>query len=143
MTQLTEHFSLEELTHSDIALRKGLDNTPNAETIANLTELALVLEQVRDLLGVSIHINSGYRSAKVNAAVGSKETSAHRQGFAADFIAPQFGDPQEICHRIMDSTIGYDQLIYEFQSWVHISVDPRMRQMNLTIDQTGTHQGIA
>jgi len=140
---LSENFTLDELTRSETALRKGLDNTPDAETVANLTELALALEKVRDLLGHPIHINSGYRSAKVNAAVGSKETSAHRHGWAADFVCPAFGTPQEICHAILDSTIDFDQLIWEFGSWVHISIDPRRRRVAMTIDSYGTRTGIA
>ena len=144
---LSSHFSLEELTRSETALRKGLDNTPDAETIANLTELANGLEKVRELCRHAIHISSGYRSLKVNSAIGSKPTSAHVKGFAADFTCPDFGSVSDVCHAIMDSTIDYDQLIREFDTdntgWVHISFDPQMRRMNLTIDNSGTRQGIA
>jgi len=141
--QLSANFSLEELTRSEVAARKGLDNTPDAETVENLRELAAALEQIRALLGHPIHINSGYRSAKVNAAVGSKETSAHRQGYAADFVCPGYGSPREVCHAIMDSTIAYDQCLLEFDAWCHFSVAPAMRRMNLTIDAQGTRNGIA
>lgn len=140
---LSAHFTLQELTRSEIASRKGLDNTPDAETIANLTALASGLEDVRALLGHPIHINSAYRGPKVNSAVGGSKTSAHMKGHAADFVCPGFGTPQEICRAIMDSTIQYDQLIYEFGSWVHISFDPQMRGQKLTIDGAGTRQGIA
>lgn len=140
---LSNHFSLEEFTRSETAARRGLDNTPDAETIEHLKTLASGMEQVRELLGHPIHINSAFRSLKVNSAVGSKPTSAHVKGYAADFVCPEFGDVQQICHAIMDSTIEYDQLIHEFQSWVHISFDPQMRKMNLTIDQHGTRAGIA
>ena len=140
---LSAHFTLEELTRSEVALRKGLDNTPDVETIVNLAELALALEKVRDLLGKPIHINSAYRGPKVNSAVGGSKTSAHMKGYAADFVCPGFGTPQDICHAIMDSTIDYDQLIFEYASWVHFSIDPQMRRMNLTIDSQGTRQGIA
>lgn len=140
---LSPHFTLEELTRSEIALRKGLDNTPDADTIANLTVLALGLEEVRTLLGHPLHINSAYRGPKVNSAVGGSKNSAHMRGYAADFVCPQFGTPQEICRAIMDSTIQYDQLIHEFGAWVHISFDPQMRHMNLTIDSNGTRNGIA
>ena len=141
--QLSANFSLEELTRSEIALRKGLDNTPDAETIANLTELALALEKIRDLLGHPIHINSAYRGPKVNSAVGGSKNSAHMSGHAADFVCPAYGTPQDICHAIMDSTIDYDQLIYEYTSWVHVSFSPEMRHMALTIDSQGTRNGIA
>src|SRR3990167_3933552 len=128
MERLSNNFSLEELTHSETATRKGLDNTPDAETVANLTELALALESVRGLLGCPLHISSGYRSPKVNAAVGGSSSSAHCRGMAADFTAPQFGSPQEICQEIADSPLQFDQLIFE-GTWAHYSIDPRMRQI--------------
>ena len=143
MTQLSAHFTLEELTRSEVASRKGLDNTPDAETIANLTVLALWLEEVRTLLGHPIHINSAYRGPKVNSAVGGSKNSAHMRGYAADFTCAAFGTPQEICHAIMNSTIAFDQIILEFETWVHGSVDPQMRMQTLTIDSQGTRNGIA
>ena len=143
VVNLSNNFTLQELTRSEVALRKNLDNTPDAETVANLTTLALGLEEIRSLLGQPIHINSAYRGPKVNSAVGGSKNSAHMAGYAADFVCPAFGTPQDICHAIMGSTIAYDQLIYEFGSWVHISFDPKMRQQNLTIDAQGTRSGIA
>ena len=140
---LSSHFTLEELTRSETALRKGLDNTPDAETVSNLTVLASGLEEVRALLGQPLHINSAYRGPKVNSAVGGSKNSAHMRGYAADFVCPGFGTPQEICHAIMDSTIQYDQLIHEFNAWVHISFDPQMRGQKLTINAGGTTTGIA
>lgn len=129
--QLTEHFSLEELTHSEIALRKGIDNQPNADQIENLKTLAGTLEKVRELLGHPLHINSAFRGLKLNSAVGGSKTSAHLDGLAADFICPAFGTPQEIAVEIAASNITFDQLIYE-GTWVHISVDPRYRLQVLT-----------
>lgn len=128
---LTPHFTLEELTHSDVAVRKGIDNTPNVDVIENLRSLALALEQVRELLGVPMYVSSGYRSLRTNAAVGGASTSAHVQGLAADFTAPAFGTPIAVCEAISESGIGFDQLIYE-GAWVHLSVDPRHRQQVLT-----------
>jgi hypothetical protein len=143
---LSEHFTLEELTVSEVALRKGIDNTPNAEVIANLTELAGFLEKVRDLLGVPMHINSAYRGPKVNAAVGGSTTSAHMTGQAADFVAPQFGTPQEIAKHIIESEIQFDQLIYE-GTWVHFGIRGDMRRQVLTAHFDGGKatytQGIA
>ena len=141
--QLTNHFSLEEFIRSDVGARRNLDNTPDAETIEHLKETASLMEQVRELLGHPIIITSGYRSLKVNSAIGSKPTSDHVLGYAADFRCPGFGDVTEICHAIMDSTIQYHQLIHEFNSWVHISANPKMAKMNLTIDSQGTRAGIA
>ena len=139
--QLTEHFYLDEFTRSEIASRKGIDNTPNDETVANLTELAHSLERVRALLGKPIFITSGYRSPKVNAAVGSHPGSAHIRGYAADFICPPY-TPKEICQKIAESGIAFDQCIHEFHSWCHFSVDPKMRKMLLTIDRNGQRIGL-
>lgn len=129
--QLSQHFSLEELTHSDLATRKGIDNAPNVDQIENLKTLAGTLEQVRELLGHPIHINSGFRGIKLNAALGGAKASAHLEGLAADFVCPEFGTPQEICIEIAASNITFDQLIQE-GAWVHISVDPRFRLQVLT-----------
>lgn len=131
MTQLSEHFTLEEMSSSEVAIRKGINNTPTADIVANLTELAGFLEQVRSLLGVPMHINSAYRSPKVNAAVGGSSTSAHMTGQAADFVAPAFGTPQDICIEIAASDIQFDQLIYE-GTWVHFGIRGDMRRQVLT-----------
>lgn len=133
---LSEHFTLDEFTHSDIAIRKGLDNSPPADITANLTELADHLEKVRDLLGVPLHVNSAYRSPKVNAAVGGSSTSAHMTGQAVDFTAPTFGTPQEIAIEIAASDIQFDQLIYE-GTWVHFSIRGDMRRQILTAHFNG------
>jgi hypothetical protein len=131
VTQLSEHFSLEEMTSSEVAIRKGIDNTPSAEVVANLTELAMALEKVRSLLGVPMHINSAYRSPKANAAVGGSSTSAHMTGQAADFVAPQCGTPQDIAQKIAASDIAFDQLIYE-GTWLHFGIRGDMRRQVLT-----------
>lgn len=119
MTQLSAHFSLEELIATQ---HRGIDNTPAPEVIENLRHLAVTLEEVRDLLG-PLHINSGYRSAELNKAVGGQPTSQHCQGLAADFIAPRFS-LQEATRRIRAQHIVFDQLIYEFGAWIHISRPP-------------------
>lgn len=131
MTKLSAHFTLEELTLSQEALRKGLDNTPSPAITQNLTTVAQGLEKVRAVLDDHpISISSGYRSPAVNVAVGGSLKSAHCQGFAADFTCDGFGTPLEICRAIMKSDIAYDQLIFE-GSWVHLSFAPTMRQENL------------
>jgi len=126
--QISSHFTLEELTLSNTAVRLGIDNSPTQIVIDNLTTLARGLEEVRLKLGVPMHINSGYRCAKLNAAVHGVPTSAHISGFAADFIAPEFGTPAEIVHAIAESSIQFDQLIVECNAWVHISFAPAMRR---------------
>ena len=136
---LSDHFTLEELIATS---HREFDNTPNATEIANLTRLAAVLEQVKTLLGGKpIMINSGFRSKQVNDSVGSKDTSQHRIGCAADIRVPGM-TPDEVVKAIIASDIGYDQIIREFNSWTHISV-PDMpsrppRKQALIIDKAGT-----
>ena len=136
---LSEHFTLEELTATS---HREFDNTPNATEIANLTRLAAMLEQVKTLLGGKpVMINSGFRSKQVNDSVGSKDTSQHRIGCAADIRVPGM-TPNEVVKAIMASDIGYDQLIREFDSWTHISVPNTLstapRKQALIIDKAGT-----
>lgn len=139
--KLTENFSLEELTQSEIGARKGLDNTPNATEIANLVRTALLLEQVRALIKKPIIVNSAFRSKAVNDAVGSKDTSQHRIGCAADIRVPGM-TPKQVVEACIKAGIPYDQVIEEFSSWTHISV-PDMpsrppRRQALIIDKAGT-----
>lgn len=130
---LSEHFSLAELTFSATAARLGIVNVPNSQIVERLRRLASALEQVRDLLGHPIHVTSGYRSVALNAHVpGSSDTSAHTLGWAADFQCPGFGPPREVCEAISRSSLGFDQLIYEYAAWTHLSVDPRRRRQVLT-----------
>ena len=139
--KLTSNFSLEEMTVSEIAERKGLDNTPNAPEIANLMRTAALLEQVRSLINKPIIVNSAFRSKAVNDAVGSKDTSQHRIGCAADIRVPGM-TPKQVVEAIMKSDIPYDQIIREFDSWTHISVPDSAarppRKQALIIDRNGT-----
>lgn len=142
MTQLSPHFSLEEMTHSDVAVRNGWDNTPDEATTVNLTRLAEFLERVKVLLdNKPIMINSAYRSKQVNDAVGSKDTSQHRLGCAADIRVPGM-TPDQVTQAIKSSDLPFDQVIREFDSWTHVSVPNREgeqpRGMALIIDKQGT-----
>lgn len=121
-TYLSEHFTLEEATHSDTAIARSINNSAPPELISILRITAAYMEVVRGILGSPITINSFYRSVALNAALGSKETSQHRKGEAVDFVCPAFGTPLAICKRLMalQSIIPYDQLILE-HTWVHIS----------------------
>ena len=119
MTQLSEHFTLEELTHTD---HRDLDNTPDDHEKNNLIRLAKFLEEVKTVLGGKpVMVNSAFRSKAVNDAVGSKDTSQHRVGCAADLRIPGM-TPDEVVKAIIASGIGYDQVIREFDRWTHISV---------------------
>ena len=139
---LTSHFTLEELTFSEVAQRNGWDNKPNDVELANLIRLAKFLETVREVLGSKpIMITSGLRTKKINDAVGSKDTSQHRLGCAVDFKIPGM-TPDEIVTKIVNSSLTYDQVICEFGSWVHISVPnyegDAPRRQALVIDKLGT-----
>jgi len=139
MTILTKNFTLEELTHTD---HRELDNEPNESEKANLMRLAEFLEQVKELLdGKPIMVNSAFRSKQVNDAVGSKDTSQHRIGCAADIRVPGL-TPDQVVKAVMASSLPYDQVIREFDRWTHISVtntpDMKPRKQALIIDKSGT-----
>ena len=139
--QLSEHFSLAELTASEIAARKGLENYPTGVELDNLARLAEKLEEVRKVLGKPIMINSAFRSIEVNAAVGGVKSSQHCLGCAADIRVPNM-TPDEVVKAIIASKIQYDQLIREFDSWTHISIpnlpEQTPRNQTLIIDKAGT-----
>lgn len=138
MIYLSPHFTVDELTHSQTAARLGLDNDPGAEVLTALKHTALGLEAVRVRLGgAPILISSGYRSPAVNQAVGGSLASQHMRGEAVDFTAPGFGNPRQIVDALADSSVPYDQLILEFNSWVHISFAARPRHLALIIDRAG------
>src|ERR1051325_8425715 len=91
--QLTEHFSLEELIASEVAARKGIDNTPPDDIVAKLRVLAAGLERVRAVRDGPIHVTSGYRCLALNTAIGGAHDSMHIQGLAADILCPRLGAP--------------------------------------------------
>jgi zinc D-Ala-D-Ala carboxypeptidase len=136
---LTPNFTLEELTHTD---HREFDNLPNADELANLYRLADFLEQVKVVLGGRpIIVNSAFRSAEVNRAVGSSDKSQHRRGCAADIRVPGL-TPDQVVSAIIDAGLPYDQVIREFDRWTHVSIpntdDSAPRAMALIIDKQGT-----
>ena len=132
---MTPHFTLAELTHTD---HRSLDNTPAAAELANLKKLAEFLEVVKTTLGGKpIMINSAFRSKAVNDAVGSKDTSQHRLGLAADFRVPGM-TPDAVVRAIIAANLPYQQLIREFDAWTHISISDKPRRQALIIDRQGT-----
>lgn len=136
---LTNNFTLEEFTTSQEATRKGLDNTPQKGILVNLINTAENMELVRNILnGNPINISSAYRSPAVNFAVGGSKFSQHMDGKAVDFTCPKFGNPETIVRAIKNSVLDYDQLILEFNSWVHISFSSANRRQTLVIDRNGT-----
>ena len=136
---LTPHFTLEELTHTD---HRQYENTPNEAELANLKRLAAFLEEVKTALGGRpVMVNSAFRSKQVNDAVGSKDTSQHRIGCAVDFRVPQL-TPAQVVKAIIASGLPFDQVIREFDRWTHLSIpntpETTPRKQALIIDKTGT-----
>lgn len=136
---LTEHFTLEELTHTD---HRQYDNTPNDAELENLKRLAEFLEEVKTVLGGKpVMVNSAFRSKQVNDAVGSRDSSQHRIGCAVDFRVPQL-TPDQVVRAIITSDLPYDQVIREFNAWTHLSIPnkdgDKPRKQALIIDKQGT-----
>ena len=136
---MTPHFSLAELTTTD---HREFKNEPNPSEIANLQRLAELLEQVKVAIGNKpVMVNSAFRSKQVNDAVGSKDTSQHRVGCAADIRVPGV-TPDAVVKAIIAAKLPFDQLIREFDRWTHISVPNTVgaapRGQVLIIDRAGT-----
>ena len=130
---MTPHFTLAELTHTD---HRSLNNTPNPGELANLQRLAEFLEVVKTTLGGKpVMINSAFRSKAVNDAVGSKDSSHHRLGLAADFRVPGMS-PDAVVRALL--ALPYDQIIREYDAWTHISISDKPRRQALIIDRQGT-----
>jgi len=138
---LSPHFTLEELTRSQIAARRGINNDPTPAILANLKRLAKFLEQVRLLFDEPINVSSGYRNEQVNELVGGAKNSQHLTGLAADFTIRGY-TIDDIVRTIVDSNLQYDQVIAEYGAWVHISIPPidslKPRLQALVIDKSGT-----
>ncbi len=118
---ITAHFTFDEMTVSQLAARDGIDNTPPPAARANLHLLCSALEQVRALFAAPVVISSGFRSTRVNQLIGGSPDSQHVQGLAADFTVIEFS-PREVVRRISESAVPFDQLILEYDRWVHLSV---------------------
>lgn len=136
---LSPNFTLEELTHTD---HREYDNMPNDAELANLVRLAQFLEQVKEAVGGKpVIVNSAFRSAEVNRAVGSTDKSQHRRGCAADIRVVGM-TPNEVVTAIIEADLPYDQVIREFDRWTHVSIpntdEAKPRSMALIIDKSGT-----
>lgn len=155
MTYLTQHFSLEEFTASEKATRKSIDNSLPPELLSAARETALMLERIRDYLRhlsgreVVMLVTSGYRCLALNREIGSGDTSHHVLAAAADFRAPAFGTPTQICMALASqvSLLGIGQLINEYpdaNGWVHVSRLPVDKVVNriITIKRSGTVAGV-
>ena len=128
---LSEHFTLEEATHSDTAIRQGIDNQPSTVQLENMKVAAKNLELVRATTG-ALNVNSWLRLPAVNVAVGGSKVSSHMDGWAIDVSSSKM-TPYQLCQEVKKSGIKFDQMIHEFGRWMHISFAPEMRQQELTI----------
>jgi|TARA_E500000178_G_C16871917_1_gene684831 zinc D-Ala-D-Ala carboxypeptidase len=148
--QLSKHFTLEEFTKSMTATRKGIDNTPGAGDIKNLEDLCYcVLEPVRNKFDRPVRISSGYRSEALCEAIGSKKTSQHAKGQAADFEVP--GIPNIKIAYWIQANCDFDQLILEHycpkdgqKGWIHCSYNEKgsNRKQVLTYDGKTFENGL-
>jgi hypothetical protein len=146
--QLSEHFTLAEMTVSETAARQGLNNTPDADSTANLKRTCAMLEKVRALVGGPIVVTSGYRGPAVNAAVGGSKTSAHMTGRAADTNRPGL-TPRQFAEKVKPKMkeFGIDQMILEFDSWVHLGIarvgeTPRCQILTINNSTGGYVEGL-
>lgn len=147
--KLSTHFTLAELTASNKAVQRGIDNTPPDELLPRMMLLAELLERVRTELDVPVTVTSGYRCQALNMAVGGVTSSDHTQGHAADIVAPGFGTPYQIAKLLapLVSDLGIGQLILEGikgKQWVHVSTHTPEKQSNrvITITDASARLGI-
>lgn len=142
--RLSPNFTLAQLSFSETAVARGIDNRPPPPHVIQLRVLAARLEEVRSLLGAPLHISSAYRSPALNAAVGGVPASRHALGLAVDFTCAHFGSPLDVARAIADSAIGFDQLIHEYGRWVHFGLcapgETSRRQLLTIRDAVGGYQ---
>lgn len=149
---MTPHFTLDEFTRSDVAARRGIANALPVDLVHDAQQTLAMLERIRAQLSqlagrdVPMHISSGYRCPDLNALIGGARNSDHVRAAAADWTAPTFGPPVQICRALapLVGQLQIGQLIHEFGQWVHTSWCLPMRPINrvLTISQAGTVPGI-
>ena len=134
--QISKHLSLAEVSRSETAKRRGINNTPSGEHLENFKKLAEnVFEKVRENFGVPIHISSGYRSKELNKAIGGSATSQHCSGEAIDIDmdGSAHGVTNAQVFNYIKDNLEFDQLIWEFGSdtnpdWVHVSYESTGKQ---------------
>lgn len=128
---LSEHFTLEEATYSETAVRMDIPNQPSEQQLENMKKAAAALEPLRAVTG-PLRINSWLRLPAVNVAVGGSKVSSHMDGWAIDISSSKL-TPIELCRKVEELDIKFDQMIHEFGRWMHISFAPEMRGQKLTI----------
>jgi zinc D-Ala-D-Ala carboxypeptidase len=144
---LSTHFTLEEFTFSETAVRKSIDNSLPDHLLPAARDTAALMERIRDALnGQPITVTSGYRCMTLNRAIGSGDGSDHPDAVAVDFKCPGFGTPYEVCKRLagLVDELGIGQLIHEYGRWIHVSTRHPAKAINriITISNNGTQAGI-
>lgn len=156
MGTLSAHFDLGDVTRSQEAVRRGIDNDLPIELVATVRETVEMMERIRSFLSdkaghqCPITVSSWYRSLALNRAIGSGDTSDHVKGCAVDFVAPSFGSPYSIAAALAPhvDALRIGQLINEFpdsgNGWVHVSTRMPAKLVNriITIKRSGTHVGV-
>ena len=130
-----KHFTIRELSHSDTAVARGIDNYPTAEAVSNLTNLVNnVLDPLRERYGKPIRVSSGYRSPTLNRSVNGATSSQHRLGEAADITVGDKDENQKL-FEIIKQELPFDQVINEKDfSWIHVSYrEGRLRKQVLKL----------
>jgi len=142
--KLTDNFAMYEFLRSQTAARHGIAMDPPIEVVDNLRRLCVdILQPLRDNIGVSITISSGYRPPELNNLIGGSTTSAHMDGRAADIII-EGHSPLQVAQTIQDMELPYDQVIHEFGQWVHVGISPedlevRLQELTAYLDGKGIH----
>ncbi len=146
---LTQHFTLAELTASNKARELNIDNTPRPELVPRLVMVAEMLERIRTTLNCPVVVTSGYRCEALNLAVGGSSTSDHPRGHAADIVCPRYGTATEVARTLapLVSVLGIGQLLLEQvggKKWIHVSTHVPEKTINrvLTITDSGVYVGI-
>jgi hypothetical protein len=146
---LTQHFTLAELTASNKARELGIDNTPRPELVPRLVMVAEMLERIRSTLNCPVVVTSGYRCEALNLAVGGSSTSDHPRGHAADIVSPRYGTATEVARTLapLVSVLGIGQIILEGikgRQWLHVSTRVPELAVNrvITITDSGVRAGI-
>lgn len=131
---ITKHFKACEAIASQTAEKHNINNMPSYEQKSNIKVAACGMEQVRRILcGNPIFVSSWFRSPELNWKVGGAKNSSHMEGYAVDFVCSGFGSPRQVFNELRNSFLAYDQLILEYDKWVHISFDPKYRQESFEI----------
>jgi uncharacterized protein YcbK (DUF882 family) len=146
--KISQYFSLSEFTRSQTAARQYIDNTPSEIAIENIKKLATqVLDPLREAIGKPITVSSGYRSPRLNKAVGGAENSDHMRGLSADIIIAGV-HPSDVCKTALNLGLPMKNIINEYGKWTHITLgEEGQKTIAMTAEkQNGkTHyiQGIA